>query len=170
MGRYLIANGAMPTTAALIKQPTGTAVRTMLQLAVAAGDGIEVEEWGVSFDGTTAATPIQAELIDTGTVAATMSTAHVAANVSQLNRVADGGASNLSFGSTALTGYATAAVTEGTITTTRMGDIQQIPPSSLYARMFPLGKEFYVAGGRFLRVRLTATATVNAWVYVVFNS
>lgn len=170
MGRYLVANSAMPTTAAPVKQPTGTAIRTMLQLAVATGDGIKVNEWGVSFDGTTAATPIQCELIDTATVAATMSTAHVTAGIMQMDRVADGGVSSLSVGATNLTGFATAAVTEGTITSTRVGDMQMVPPSSLYVKQFPLGTEFYVPGGRYLRVRVTASATVNAWIYVCFTS
>lgn len=170
MGRYFIANGPMPTTAALTKQPTGTAIRTMLQLAVAAGDGIKVQEWGISFDGTAVATPIQCELIDTATVAATMSTAHTATGVMQLDRVADGGASSLTIGSTSTTGFATAAVTEGTITATRLGDLQQVPPSSLYVKQYPLGTEFYIPGGRFLRVRVTASATVNCWTYVIFTS
>lgn len=170
MGRYLVANSPMPTTAAPIKQATGAAVRTMLQLACAAGDGIKVREWGISFDGSAAGVPVQCELIDTGTVAATMSTAHVASGVMQLDRVADGGASSLSLGATNLTGFATAAVTEGTITSTRLGDMQMVPPSSLYVKMFPLDQEFYVPGGRFLRVRVTAAATVNAWTYIIFNS
>lgn len=171
MGRYLIYNSAGVTTAAPVKQPTGTAIRTMLQLAVASGDPLKVEEWGISFDGTAAATPVQCELVDTGTVAATMSTAHVTGNVTQLDYVADSGASNLSFGTTALTGFATAALSaEGTITATRMGDLQMVPPSSLYVKQFPLGAEFIVSGGRFLRVRVTAAATVNAWIYVIFRS
>jgi hypothetical protein len=167
--RYLVANSAMPTTAAPVKQPTGTAIRTMLQLATSSGNPIQVEEWGIGFDGTTAVTPVQCELIETGSVAATMSTAHVAAGVMQFNMVSDGGASSLSLGSTALTGFATAAVTEGTITATRLGDFQLVPPSSLYVKQFPLGREFMVPGGRFLRVRVTASATVNCWCYVLFH-
>lgn len=167
--RYLVANSAMPTTAAPVKQPTGTAIRTMLQLATASGNPIWVEEWGIGFDGTTAATPIQCELIDTGSVAATMSTAHVASGVMQYDYVSDGGAATLSLGTTSLTGFATAAVTEGTITATRLGDLQLVPPSSLYVKQFPLGREFLVPGGRFLRVRVTATASVNCWTYVLFS-
>jgi hypothetical protein len=169
MGRYHVANSAMPTTVMSVKQPTGTAIRTMLQIAPSIP--IVVTEWGVSFDGTTAATPAQCELIETGTVAATMSTALAAADVTQLDAVSDGLAAGtvLSFG-TGATGFATAAVTEGTITATRRGDIQQIPPSTLYATKWPLGTEFFVPSGRFLRVRvLTSAATVNAYVYVVVS-
>lgn len=169
MGRYLIANSPMPTTAMSVKQPTGTAIRTMLQ--VAPSIPVIVSEWGVSFDGTTAATPAQCELVETGTVAATMSTALASADVTQLDAVSDGLApsSILTF-STTTTAFATAAVTEGTITATRRGDIQQIPTTSPYVKMQPLQTEFYVASGRILRVRvLTATATVNAYIYVVVS-
>lgn len=167
--RYLVANSAMPTTAAPVKQPTGTAIRTMLQLAASSGNPIHIQEWGISFDGSAAGTPIQCELLDTATVAATMSTAHVAANVVQLDTVADGGVSTLSLGTTSLTGFATAAVTEGTITATRVFDMQQVPPTSGYVKQFPLGTEPLVPGGRFLRVRVTAAASVNAWIYVIFT-
>jgi hypothetical protein len=169
MGRYLVANSAMPTTAMSVKQPTGTAIRTMLQ--VAPSIPILVTEWGVSFDGTAAATPAQCELIETGTVATTGLTALVAADVTPLDRVSDALSVStvLSFG-TGATGFAAAAPTEGTITATRRGDIQQIPTSSLYAKMQPLQTEFYVPSGRFLRVRvLTSAATVNAYVYVVVS-
>jgi hypothetical protein len=166
--RYLVGNFAMPTAAAPVKQPTGTAIRTMLQLATSSGNPIKVEEFHISFDGTAAATPIQVELIETGTVAATMSTAHVAAGVNQLDFVSDGGVSTLSLGATNLTGFATAAVTEGTVTATRVLWADQIPPSSTFTKQWALGKEPMVPGGRYLRVRVTATATVNCTTHVTF--
>jgi hypothetical protein len=167
--RYMIFNSAMPTTAAPVKQATGTAIRTMLQLATSSGNPIKVEEWGISFDGTAANMPVQCELVDTATVAATMTTAHVAANIMQLDSVSDGGNSTLSVGATNLTGFATTAVTEGTVTSTRIGDLQMVPPSSLYVKMFPLGREFFVPGGRYLRVRVTASVTVNCYTYIQFS-
>lgn len=166
--RYLVGNFAMPTTAAPVKQPTGTAIRTMLQLATSSGNPIKVAEFHISFDGTTAATPIQVELVDTATVAATMSTAHVAANISQLDTVADGGISTLSVGATNLTGFATAAVTEGTITATRILWADQIPPSGTFTKQWALGTEPMVPGGRYLRVRVTAGASVNCYTHITF--
>jgi hypothetical protein len=166
--RYLVANAAMPTTSAPTKQPTGAAaIRTLLQLATSSGNPIWVEEWGISFDGTASATPVQCELVETGTVAATMSTAHVAAGVMQYDLASDGGAATLSLGATNLTGFATAAVTEGTITATRRFDLQQVPPSSLYVKQFALGTEPMLTSGRFLRIRVTAGATVNAYAYAI---
>jgi hypothetical protein len=62
---------------------TGTAIKTLLQIATPATSELRVSEWGISFDGTAAATPIKVELIDTN-VAATV-TAHVAAGVMSHN-------------------------------------------------------------------------------------
>lgn len=162
--RYITFNGAMPTTAALVKVTTGTAIKTMLQIATSSGNPIKVEEWGISFDGTAAATPIQCELIQTD-VAATV-VAHIAAGVMQYDSVSDGGASSVTLG-TAATGYTASA--EGTTTATRIGDYQMVPPSSLYVKQFPLGREFFVPPSKFLRVRVTAGTAVNATCYVIFS-
>lgn len=163
--RYMVANGAMATTAALVKVTTGTAIKTMLQIATSAGNPLWVEEWGISFDGSAAATPIQCELIDTAAVNATV-TAHVAAGVQQYDILSDGGASTVTLG-TAATGYTASA--EGTITSTRYGDLQLVAPSSLYVKQFPLGREFFVPPSRFLRIRVTAAAAVNCYCYVVYS-
>jgi hypothetical protein len=65
---YIVYNSAMATTAAPVAQPTGTAIRTLMQLAPATGVPIRVIEWGISFDGSAAATPGKVELVDTGAV------------------------------------------------------------------------------------------------------
>src|ERR1051325_7273683 len=73
---FLIANSSNPTTAAPVVQPTGTAIRTMLQIEGSATQSIDVVEWGISYDGSAAAAGIKTEFFST-TVAATMSTASV---------------------------------------------------------------------------------------------
>ena len=156
-------NGAMPTTAALTKVTTGTAIKTMLQIAPNTRE-IYVLEWGISFDGSAAATPIQCELIETD-VAATV-TAAVAAGVQPFNNNRAAAASTVSLGTTA-TGYT--ATAEGTITATRYGDLQLVAPSNQYIKQFPLGNEFVVGAGKFLRVRVTAAAAVNAYCYVIWG-
>lgn len=163
--RYLTANGAMPTTAALAKVTTGTAIKTMLQLQTSSGNPIWVEEWGIFFDGTSAATPIACELVETGSVAATV-TAHSSTGVMNLDVVTDGGASTLTLG-TSGTGYT--ATAEGTITATRYGDIALVSPTSGYVKMFPLSKEFFVPPSKILRVRVTAGAAVGCWTYIIFH-
>jgi hypothetical protein len=68
---YLIGNGAMQTTAAFVAVTTGTAIKTMLQVKPGATTVLKIIEWGISFDGSAAATPGKVELIETD-VAATV--------------------------------------------------------------------------------------------------
>jgi hypothetical protein len=74
MARYLIQNSAAGTTAAPVKVTTGTAIKTMLQVKPSATLGMHVVEWGISFDGSTAATPGNVELMESD-VAATVTAA-----------------------------------------------------------------------------------------------
>src|SRR5487761_937469 len=76
---YRVYNGASPGAAAGAKATTGTSVKTMLQL-LHPSLPLSVIEWGISFDGSAAATPIECELGHTTTVAATV-TAFVANDV-----------------------------------------------------------------------------------------
>jgi hypothetical protein len=163
MTLFIAANGAMATTAELVPVTTGTAIKTMLQIATPATKSIRVKEWGISFDGSAAATPIRVELIDTN-VAATV-TAHVAAGVQPYNE--DPGVASLMTLGASATGYT--ATAEGTITATRIGDVQFVAPTTQYVKQWPLGCEFRVAASRFLRVRVKAAAAVNAYCYVVWE-
>jgi hypothetical protein len=153
----------MPTTAALASITTGTAIKTMLQVASSATRPLKVVEWGISFDGSAAATPIKCELVQTD-VAATV-TAHVAAGVQPYDDP-NAPASTVTLSTTA-TGYTASA--EGTITATRYGDLQLIAPTGQYVKQWPLGREFQVPISKFLRVRVTAGAAVNAYCYVIWE-
>ena len=82
MARYRIYNGPMPTTAAQAAVTTGTAIKTMLQLKPF--NQCKIVAWGISFDGSAAATPIKVELLETGTVFATV-TASADADCVKLN-------------------------------------------------------------------------------------
>ncbi|MCK2214297.1 hypothetical protein MF672_010910 [Actinomadura sp. ATCC 31491] len=163
MPLYMAANGAMATTAELSPVTTGTAIKTLLQIATPSTRGIRVVEWGISFDGAAAATPIRCELIDTN-VAATV-TAHVAAGVQPYSD--PGATASLMTLGTSATGYT--ATAEGSITATRTGDVQLIAPTTQYIKQWPLGREFAVAASRFLRVRVKAGAAVNAYCYVIWE-
>lgn len=163
MALYWAANGAMPTTAALSPVVTGTSVKTLLQIATPSTRAIRVVEWGISFDGSAAATPIRCELIQTD-VAATV-TAHVSAGVQPYSD-ANAPASGMTLGTSA-TGYSSSA--EGSITATRWGDLQLIAPTTSYVKMWPLGREFAVPVSKFLRVRVTAGTSVGAYTYIVWS-
>lgn len=161
---YIATNGPMATTAATQKVTTGTAIKTMLQIQSSATRPLTIIEWGISFDGSAAATPIQCELIDTFSIAATV-TAHVAAGVQPFDGVSDSPASTVTLG-TAATGYTASA--EGTITQTRIFDVQQVAPSASYVKQFPLGAQPLLPISHNLRIRVTAGAAVNATAYAIW--
>ena len=158
---YWAANGASPTTAAQVPVATGTAIKTLLQIATPTNQAIDIIEWGISFDGSTAATPIKVELLQTD-VAATTGTSLTPTLWADPNAPA-----SLCVGGAALTCFSPTA--EGTITVTRMFDVQLVAPTSQYVKQYPLGREPEVPVSKFLRVRVTASATVNAYCYVIWE-
>lgn len=160
---YVAYNAAMPTTAAIVPVTTGTAIKTLLQIATPSTEQLRVVEWGISFDGSAAATPGKVELIETD-VAATV-TAHVASGIMKYNAPNDV-ASLVTLGTSA-TGYT--ATAEGAPTASRVLDYQLIAPTNQYVKQFPLGREPEVAASKFLRVRVTFGTAVNAVCYVVWE-
>ena len=162
--RYRIYNSPMPTTAAMVAVTTGTAIKTLLQLKpFNAG---KIVAWGISFDGSAAATPIKCELIETGTVFATV-TASADVDIYKLEGSDQAVASvaGLTLG-TAATGYTASA--EGTITATKSFDTEFVAPTNQYIYQFPLGQEPRVLAASCYRIRVTAGAAVNAicWIEV----
>jgi hypothetical protein len=160
---YLVANGPAPTTAAQATVTTGTAIKTMLQLATASTQSLYIAEWGISFDGSAAATPIKCELF--GCTGAATVTAYAAADVVKLTSPNDESAV-VQLG-TALSGYTASA--EGTVANARMFDAQLVAPTGQYVKQFPLGREPRAAVSTFVRIRVTAAAAVNCYCYVVFG-
>jgi len=161
--QYTAWNGAAPTTAALVPVTTGTAIKTLLQIATPSTLELEVVQWGISFDGTTFGAKIRCELIETD-VAATV-TAHGATGIV---RVTDppGLASQVTLGTTA-TGFTASG--EGTTTASRLLDYQLVDQSSAYSYTWSLGNYPIIAASKFLRVRVTATAAVNAAAFVTWQ-
>lgn len=155
---YTTWNGPAPTTAALASVTTGTAIKTMLQLATPSTRQIQILEWGFSLDDPPGADGV-VELIDTN-VAATV-TAHVASGVVNLDP--NGAASLLSLGTSA-TGYT--ATAEGAITATRPLDAVSLSSVSgesglSYVRTFMPDDRPIIAVSRFLRVRATTPTTAS---------
>lgn len=162
---YTIFNGPMPTTAAQVPVTTGTAIKTLLQLKPF--NICKIVEWGISFDGSAAATPIKCELLDTGTVFGTV-TASADADISKMESVEQAVASvaGLTLG-TSHTGYT--CTSEGSITVVRMFDAQLVAPSSQYVKQFPLGREPKCIIGNAVRIRVTAGTAVNAYAYMILD-
>lgn len=166
MALYLIPNGAAGLTAAPVQVTTGTSIKTMLQFRPSATVIARIVEWGISFDGSAAATPIKCELFESD-VAATV-TAHAAASITKLDPDAVAGGdptTNLIQVGTTSTGYTSSS--EGTTTTARLFDLQFVAPTNQYVKQFPLGREPMCSVGAYTRIRVTAGAAVNCYCYIV---
>jgi hypothetical protein len=170
MALVKIYNGINPTTVSFVKQPTGIGLRTMLQVKL--NKKARVAEWGFDADGSAAGVPGVVELIETGAVFATMSTAHVEANLCKYD---DPDAEALAavwgvvVGTTADTGFSTGAVTEGTITASRLFSARLVAPTNQWLIQEPLGRESNVNHGTSLRIRANFAASINAICYVLID-
>jgi hypothetical protein len=180
MPSYIAYNGPMQVVTSLTTGQSTTAAyqpvaigstgsgpnpRTMLQIKAPAAAPLVIWKWGLDFDGT-GTTPFRCELIETGTVAATV-TAHVAAGVQPLGLSTI--ASQVQLGTTG-TGY-TSTSEGGTITVSRIGSINSVLPGNGDRNEWSLGREFVIQPGNILRVRIynpTATAA-NIACYVCWD-
>jgi hypothetical protein len=163
---YKCWNGPAPTTAAQVKVTTGTAIKTMLQLATPATAQITVLSWGFSLDAASAAIGV-VELLETD-VAATV-TAHIAAGVQP--QIPGAPASLLTLG-TAATGYT--ATAEGSTTASRVFDVKEVPIAAgltdlTYVYQFMPDERPVIAVSKFLRVRATFTSATNMLCWVTFQ-
>jgi len=160
--RYRIYNAPMPTTASIVPVTTGTAIKTLLQLKPF--NVGKIVAWGISFDGSAAATPIICELLETGTVFATV-TALADADCYKLDGADQAAASvaGLTLGTSA-SGYTASA--EGTITATKIFDAQLVAPTNQYIFQFPLGQEPKMLIGNSYRIRVKAGSAVNALCFI----
>jgi hypothetical protein len=166
MHRFKTWNGPMPTTAAQQAVTTGTAIKTMLQLATPSTRQIQLIAWGFSIDDPPGADAV-VELLQTD-VAATV-TAHVAAGVQPLDP--NGPASLLTLG-TAATGYTASA--EGSTAAARVFDAVSLSSVSaeaaaglLYGYQWMPDERPIVAVSKFLRVRATTPTTavdMRCWI------
>lgn len=160
MALYWAQNAALQTSAAPVKMATGTSIRSLLQVVTPSTQDIVVVEWGISFDGSAAATPVECELVVTGSVALGSPTSFTPQLYS----------SDAHAASSCTAGFNNVGTTtEGTVTTTASGDVQLVAPTSQYVKQWPLGREFYVPVSSALRVRVTAPATINAYAYVIWQ-
>ena len=163
MPLYIAYPGPVGTTAPPAPISTGTSTKTLLQIATPATRQIRPVEWGISFAGYQAAEPVRVELVETD-VAATV-TAHVASGVQPYDDP-NAPASAVVLGTTA-TGYDASA--EGSVTSARHAALALVSPTTQWHFQWPLGREFRVAPSRFLRVRVTAPASVGAYAYVIWE-
>ncbi|SRR6266567_300836 len=156
----------MPTTAAQASVTTGTAIRTMLQIATPSTRMIQLISWGYSIDDPPGADAVF-ELIQTD-VAATV-TAHVAAGVQPLDPNIPPSLVTLG---TSATGYT--STSEGSTTASRVFDAVSIsstsaesPSAMNYVYQWMPDERPLVAISKFLRVRATTPTTaadMRTWI------
>jgi hypothetical protein len=156
---YWMMNAAIPTTAAPVKVATGTAIKTLLQVAIPSTVAIRVVEWGISLDTPASASIVACELFGT-TVVATGATAVVPTEYGSFSGVA-----SLTAGTN--TGFSPTG--EGTVANYRPMDWQLVVPPAQYVKQWPLGREPQSNLSTFVRVRVTATVGCNAATYVVWE-
>lgn len=151
--------GPLSTTAT---SATAGTSKTILQLKTGSNKA-RIIEWGYGFDSNPSA-PVRVELVETGTVFATVTT--IGSGVLKYNDVT--GSASQAVAGTAATGYNASA--EGTVTASRL--LAYNYDSSLYFKQqFPLGREPEVGSGTSLRIRATPTVSTasNMWVYLIFE-
>jgi len=165
--QYKIYNGPAPTVAAQLALTTGTVIETHLQVKGVTAVTFKIKAWGVSMKGAAAAAGPQWELIETGTIFATI-TQHVAAGIVAWNAEALNIVSTTYFDVSTTTSTGFNASAEGTIVASRVFDTQFIQPTGERAWEFSLGNEPVVSAVSALRIRSTAAAAVDAlcWVLV----
>lgn len=157
----------MPTTAAQASVTTGTAIKTMLQIATPSTRQIQLIAWGFSIDDTSGADGV-VELLQVD-VAATV-TAHVAAGVQPLDPNAP--ASLMTLGTSA-TGYT--ATAEGTPTASRVFDAISLSATTsespyTYVYQWMPDERPIIAVSKFLRVRATTpTTAVDLRTWIVWD-
>jgi hypothetical protein len=154
--RYTTWNGPAPTIAAQASVTTGTAIKTMLQLATPSTRQIQLISWSFTLDDPPGADSV-IELLQTD-VAATV-VAHVAAGVQPLDPNAPASLLTLS---TSGTGYTASA--EGTTTASRVFDAVALSSVSgesplTYTYQWMPDERPILAVSKFLRVRATTPTT-----------
>jgi hypothetical protein len=151
---WRVYSAAVPTTAAMVRIATGTAIKTHLQVTGPSNADLTVVGWGVEFE-TVPTAFVHCELIETTTVAGTGSTAVVPSPLRGTSTAFPGTAG---FGPSA----------EGTVAaTTRVFD-NPILLTNYFAKEWSLGREPILDKSNVLRVRMTTSVTVNALCWIDF--
>jgi hypothetical protein len=143
---------------------TTTGSRMMIQVDIPATLQLRLVEWGISFNGSAAATPNTVELaqVVTGTTVTTAYTSSTLLNIGCPN----GPASKVTL---ATSGFYSAAVTRTSTTVTRVFDSQFVAPTNQYVKMWPLGREPIVDVSSKLQLSMNLQAAVTALAYIVWE-
>jgi hypothetical protein len=166
---YKVHNGASAGAAAPVKAAVNASgIKTMLQL-LHATQGMQIVEWGISFDATAVVTPFEVELCETVAIAGTV-TAFVANDVTVFDGPVDAGVASAGGITLSTTGSGYTCTSEGSVVApVRDGDLQLISPMNQNLLQFPLSQEFYIPATHVCRIRVTAASAANCYCYIKFK-
>lgn len=168
MTSYIAYNSALSTTTGIAAGTSyATGAKVAIQVGIPSGGQIELIEWGIAHDGSTAATPSLVEIASTAT-ASTVSTAHSTTTVKPVGDP-NAPASGMTMSTTG-TGYGNGAIASNT--TLRMADRLYVPTTSPWVKLWPLGcyPKFGATGAaEFLQLRINTTVTLNVICWLVWN-
>jgi hypothetical protein len=165
---YLAFNCAFATTTGMAAGTSYAAgAKVAIQLDIPATIQLLIVEYGVSFNGSAAATPAIIELAECDT-ASTCSSAHTTSSIKPLNYPNAQVATRLNFGAATDTGYGNGAITSAT--TERYLDAPQfVAPTNQFTKQFPLGREPRSAVSKFVQFRINTSATVTALAWIAYE-
>lgn len=163
---YKVYNGPAPTSAQQLAVTSGTAIKTMLQLATPSTQDCWIIAWGITHDGHASCTSASAELLSNATGGATV-TAFSAADITNMNHPNDR-ATNLTMTSGTTNGGYT-STNEQTLTAVDVLDSCYLVPTQAdrYEKQWSLSREPHVAVSRWVRIRVTMAGNatnVRCWI------
>lgn len=160
MTLYIASAGGSGVSTITGEVATGTSLKTLLQVATPATREIKIAQFAVSFDGSVAAEAIRVELVETD----------VAATVTALTPTkydSPSGPVSLCVGGTSATGYNSS--NENTPTASRVLFPIELPPTAPFVYDFVPGREPLIAVSKWLRLRVHAPASVNAYCHILWE-
>lgn len=163
-GQFKAFNGPAPTAAQQLAVTTGTAIKTMMQLATPSTTGLWIKAWGVTHDGAASTTSMSVELISHATGGATV-TAYAAGDITQFGPNDE--ASQVTVSGTTNGGYT--GTNEQTLTAVDVLDSCYLVPTQAdrYVFQWPLGERPFIAVSRWIRIRVTAAGAatnMRCWI------
>lgn len=144
---------------AIVEVATGTAIKTLLQVATPSTTDIRLLAWGISFDGITSTNApgvITLVNVDVAATVTTLTAEKWSSTDSQLS---------LCVGGASATGYNASA--EGTIADSVIIDGQDIHPQTGYSIWLP--ERPRIKASRFLRIRALFAVDVNAIPWLLWE-
>lgn len=163
-GLYIAYNAAFDATTGVTAGTSyATGAKCAIQLSTPSTTQIRIVEYGVSFNGSAAATPATVTLAQAGT-ASTMSSPHSTSTIVPIGDNAK--ASSLTMG-TGASGFGNGGIASNT--TSKMFDAQFVAPTNQFIKQWPLGREPILVGSSLLQLRFNTSATVSALAYIVFE-